>query len=393
MQPTGSPHDHEELIMKPFASIDRGIRRPLAAAVTAAVAAASLCNTAFADPATVGAVYAMTNTASDNAVIVYNRGADGMLAAGNAYATGGDGLGAALGSQGAVKLSPGGRWLFAVNAGSNEVSVFAVDRLGLVLTDKVASGGTEPVSVTIHGNRVYVLNAGSDSVSGFTLDWNGKLTPVPGSVHALSGSGVGGAEVEFSPDGAALVVTEKATDNILVFPVGGDGLLGDPATYSAATPTPFGFAFGRYGEFFVSEANPDQPGESTLASYRLKPLGGARMQNPSATTHQSRACWVAVMADGRYVYTSNPASNSLTGFRVGPAGRLTLLDGDGLTASTGDGSSPLDIAMDRFSRHLYSINPGNGTISAFSVAANGALQPLQTVSAGLPPEAYGLAAQ
>jgi 6-phosphogluconolactonase (cycloisomerase 2 family) len=348
---------------------------------------------AHADSFAVGAVYTETNAAAGNSVVAFNRGADGNLQPGVAYATGGNGLGSALGSQGAVKLSAGGRWLLAVNAGSNELSVFSVERQGLFLTDKTPSGGTQPVSIAIHNDLVYALNAGSDTVSGFRLGGNGRLTPIADSTHALSGSGVGAAEVEFSPDGAALVVTEKTTNNILVFPVGDDGRLGSAKTYSAATPVPFGFAFGRFGEFFVSEANPDQADQSTLASYRLTAAGGARVQNPSATTHQSRACWVVVTDNGRYVYTANPASNSLTGFRVGPRGSLTLLGEDGVSAATGDGSGPLDMAMDRSSHYLYALDAGNGGIAAFTVQSDGTLVPLQTLAAGLPDSVYGLAAQ
>lgn len=361
--------------------------------LAAGVAVAAAASGSFAAPSTVGAVYAMTNAAGSNSVIAYPRATDGTLGAGVAYATGGAGLGAALGSQGALKLSADGRWLFAVNAGSNELSVFATNRLGLIATDRVSSGGVEPNSVAVHGNVVYVLNTGSDSVTGFTIDLNGKLTPIPNSTHALSGAGVGAAQVEFSPDGAALVVTEKATSQILVFPVGDDDLLGAPTALPSATPVPFGFAFGRFGEFFVSEANPGQAGLSTLASFRLIPSGGARVQNPSAATDQSAACWVAVTGSGRYVYTANPVSNSITGFRVSARGTLTLLRPDGLSASTGDGSAPLDMAMDRGSHYLYSVNSGNGTISAFGIGADGSLGSVQTLTAGLPSSAYGLAAQ
>lgn len=346
---------------------------------------------AHADATTVGAVYAMTNAAGANDVVVYPRASDGTLGAGTSYATGGAGLGASLGSQGSLKLSTDGRWLFAVNAGSNELSVFATSRLGLVLTDKVASGGTEPVSVAVSGDVVYVLNTGSDSVSGFTIDLNGKLTPIAGSAHALGGTGTGAAEIAFSPDGSTLVATEKATSQILVFPVGDDNLLGAPTLIPSATPTPFGFAFGRFGEFFVSEANPGQAGLSTLASLRIEPNGGARVQNPSAATYQSAACWVAVSHSGRYVYTANPASDSLSAFRVGPNGSLTLLNADGVAGTTGAGA--LDLAIDRGSGHLYSINPGNSTISAWSIGSDGALTPVATLTTSLPASAYGLAAQ
>ena len=162
-----------------------------------------------------GAVYSLMNQASGNAVAVFDRSADGSFVAAGSVATGGTGTGAGLGSQGALTLSDDGRWLFAVNAGSNDVSAFRVSPQGISLTSRTTSGGTVPISVTVHGNLVYVLNAGgAGNISGFTLDQQGILAPLASSTRPLSASGVGPAQVSFSPDGRALVVTEKATSRI-----------------------------------------------------------------------------------------------------------------------------------------------------------------------------------
>jgi hypothetical protein len=88
-----------------------------------------------------GAVYTLTNSPSGNAVVAFARSADGTLLPQGTVATGGNGSGAALGSQGAVVLSDDGRQLFAVNTGSNSVSSFAVRPGGLELEGTVASGG------------------------------------------------------------------------------------------------------------------------------------------------------------------------------------------------------------------------------------------------------------
>ena len=122
------------------------------------------------------AVYVMNNNADDNAVLVFERANDGTLAEAGSFSTGGLGSGGGLGSQGALVLSDNGRWLFAVNAGSDEVSVFAVDGTSLHLTHTIASGGDQPISLTAHGNLLYVLNAGSGgNITGFYLGRNGRL--------------------------------------------------------------------------------------------------------------------------------------------------------------------------------------------------------------------------
>src|SRR6266480_1194667 len=128
------------------------------------------------------AVYTLTNQVAGNAVAVFDRAADGTLTAAGTIATGGTGTGGSLGSQGAVALSDDGRRLFAVNAGSNDVSVFDVGPTGLSLASQTASGGTLPISLTAHGNLLYVLNAGGDgNISGFSVGTSGALTAIAGA--------------------------------------------------------------------------------------------------------------------------------------------------------------------------------------------------------------------
>src|SRR5262249_1634378 len=113
-----------------------------------------------AQPNAAGAVYVATNAAAGNSVVVFSRSASGALTLAGSFATGGSGTGTGLGNQGGLILSRDGEWLFVVNAGSDDVSVFQVRPDGLKLTDKVASGGKMPVSVTFDRDVLYVLNAG-----------------------------------------------------------------------------------------------------------------------------------------------------------------------------------------------------------------------------------------
>jgi 6-phosphogluconolactonase (cycloisomerase 2 family) len=344
-----------------------------------------------ADDWTVGAVYTMTNSPAGNEVLVFDRGLDGRLAPGGAFPTGGTGTGTGLGNQRGLVLDDSHLRLLVVNAGSNDLSVFAITHSGLRLLEKKATGGVRPISIAIHRSLVYVLNAGSDTLTGFRIDFFGQLRPIRGSERPLSGIGTDPAQAEFSRDGDALIVTEKATSRLLVYPVNDHGLLGAPTIYASPTPTPFGFAFGRRGQFFVSEAAGGQAGASAVSSYQLEDHMAALI-TPSAPTHQTAACWVVVTIDGRFAYTSNTGSGSITGFAVARDGRLRGLDANGVTAETGAGSAPIDLALSRLDRFLYSLNSGNGTISGFRVLRGGGLLPVDTLP-GLPVGANGLAAR
>ena len=157
-----------------------------------------------------GMVYTLSNQVSENKVLAYSRDASGHLTFLKAYSTGEKGTGAGLGSQEAVILSRNNEWLLAVNAGSNSVSSFKISRNNLQLISTVSSQGTTPISVTEHNNIVYVLNAGgSGNISGFTLDQSGNLKPIANSVRPLSSTSASPAQISFTTNGKAAVVTEK----------------------------------------------------------------------------------------------------------------------------------------------------------------------------------------
>jgi 6-phosphogluconolactonase len=327
------------------------------------------------------AVYTQTNAVAGNAVQVLARGDDGRLTPAGTIPTGGAGTGAGLGSQGAVALSDDGRVLLAVDAGSNDVAAFRVDRRGgLALAGRVPSRGTMPVSVAIHDGDAYVLNAGGvANVAAFRLGRDGGLTPRFGGREPLSAPAAGAAQVAVSPDGSALVVTEKAANQLETFPLR-RGRPGDPVVTPSSGPTPFGFAFDRRGDAIVSEAT-----NSTASSYRLG-FGGLRLVSASVPTLQGAACWVAVTPDGRFAYTGNAATGSITGFAIDRDGALTRLDADGRTAST---PRPNDLAI--ADGYLYAINPNVGTVTAYTIAGNGSLTALPATT-GLPTGLAGLAA-
>ena len=329
------------------------------------------------------AVYTLTNQASGNAVAIFTRAADGRLTAAGTVSTGGTGTGAGLGSQGALALNDEGQLLFAVNAGSNEISAFQVNpeaRLSLVA--RTPSGGTRPISLTVRGHLVYVLNAGgSGNISGFTIDVNGALTPLAGSTRPLSGPAVGPAQVSFSPDGGLLVVTEKNTNLIDIYTVGDDGVATGPTSVASAGITPFGFAFGPAGGLFVSEA------AGTASSYDVSEHGRLTVVSGAVPTHQGAPCWLVVTTDGRFAYTANARSGSISGFIIGASGSLSLRDPSGQTATVGAGNTDLALTA----RYLYQLN-GGGTITALQVQEDGGLAILGVVG-GLPAGVAGLVAR
>jgi len=348
-----------------------------------AVASAAFAGSASAGHKAPGVVFTLGNQASGNAVLVYDRSAGGALTPAGSYPTGGKGSGGGLGSQGSLILAAHGHRLFAVNAASNSVTEFKVDNDRLKWVATVPSGGSTPISLTYRKHVLYVLNAGgAGNIAGFRQ--RGEiLTPLTGSTQPLGAGSSGPAQVAFTPDGNELVVTEKNSNTLDVYPLDRHGVAGAPNVSPSAGGTPFGFDFGG-GHLLVSEA------AGSASSYNVTPAGSSVISG-AVSTHQAAPCWLIATVDGKYAYTANAGSGSLSGFSVSPSGALTLLDASGVTASFGAGSHPLDETVSTNGEFLYNLTDGLHRITGFRINANGSLTQVDQI-AGLPVGAAGIAA-
>jgi 6-phosphogluconolactonase (cycloisomerase 2 family) len=341
-----------------------------------------------------GTLYTADNASAGNHVLVITR-SKGEMSVTATYGTSGLGLGTAngLGSQGSLLLSPDSHWLFVCNAGSGEISVFETLPGGdLQLTDKVPSGGGQPVSLALNGSLLYVLNVASgtndDNITAFHFGC-GNLTMLADSSRALSAANTTPTQVSFSRGGDALVVTEKISGMIDTWAVGRDGLATNHQVFASEGVWPFGFAVGRGDRIFVSEADAGAADASSVSSYNLKETGALSVISAKVATQQTAACWLVLTDNGSYAYTANAGSATISGFRVSPNGSLELLQKEGFPATTG--MHPADMAFSHDGLELFSLNNGDGTVSAFGIKANGSLKPMSGLT-GLPTTSAGLAA-
>jgi 6-phosphogluconolactonase (cycloisomerase 2 family) len=360
----------------------------LRAAARAAFAGLAL---AFSIASLAATVYAQTNAADTNEVQIYQSTSDGTLALATQVATGGHGTGAGLGNQGALVLSEDQRWLFAVNAGSNDISSFAVADDGLLtLVDRVASGGTKPVSVTTRGGVLYALNAGgTGNIAGFAVEPNGRLAPIAGSSRPLSSNNAGAAQIGFDRGGEALVVTEKNTEKLDLYDVA-DGLARGPFVHASNGAEPFGFAFDRRGDLIVSEAAGGAANGSTVSSYDIDEPRTLAVISGSVPTHQTAACWIVIGGGGRFAYSTNTGSGTITGYRIARGGELAPLNADGVTGVTG--GAPTDAAASPDGETIYVLVGSIGQIVAFHINSDGSVTRLGRTP-GAPATATGLAAR
>jgi 6-phosphogluconolactonase (cycloisomerase 2 family) len=348
--------------------------------VAAVLAGAFGAAPALATP-TSRTVFVQTDNLAGNQVVAYDRAPRGALAQAGVYATGG--LGGQLegsvvdhlASQGSLAYDKANSLLYAVNAGSNTISVFGVFGDKLALRQVLGSGGVYPVSVAVHGDVVYVLN-GLDGgfVQGFAV-FAGRLVPIPGSNRPLGLNPSEGPQfthtpgtVVFSPNGAQLIVTTKANGNdVDVFSVSPGGLLSSsPVVNSVPGTVPFAIVFDKQGHLILAES------AGSLADFQLQEDGSIE-QLDTVPSEQLATCWV-IEAHGHF-YTSNPGSASLSAFSESANGQVLTLQGNTHT----DGGT-VDATVTPDGNFLYVQTGAEGNVDEFAVGAKGELTAVGSVT-------------
>jgi 6-phosphogluconolactonase len=332
-------------------------------------------------------VYIQSNESEGNRVLAFRRDPDGKLIQRGTFSTGGAGTGTAhVQSQGSVVLTRNGRHLLVTNAGSGDLSVFATGEDALTLVQTVPSGGT-PRSVTEQDGFIYVLNTEGPSLAGFRL-LDGELAQLPDTPRALP-DGSDPAQVGFIPGGRGIVVTNRGTNSITLYPVDESGRLGKPVEQPSSGPTPYGFAFANDDTLVVTEAFGAQKGKAAASSYVLS-SGSIRPASRSVGNGRSEICWAVVSRDDRYVFTTNFADGAVSRYAIGADGNLTLEDATaGITEDGRPGLRDEDLTAD--GRFLYAIDADSGSIFGWEVGGGGSLAAIGSWG-GLPMTVAGLAA-
>ncbi|UPG87413.1 lactonase family protein [Luteibacter aegosomatis] len=353
-------------------------------------------------------VYVMSNGIDGNAVAVLRRNRSGSLDKVGTYRTGGKGVGVGttapppdpLGSQNALLLSDDGHLLFAVNAGSHQVSTFLVLGDYLELVDVTDSGGTYPVSIAQRGDRLFVLNSAEQAnVTAFRIGLFGNLSKVPGGsrvigtdeplVNGQPNVGNTASQLQFDRTGRWLAVSVKDSRDrgyVETFGVDRSGNLAkDPAITPTDDAAAFGFTFDAQNHLLLADG-----ALNAVSSFSIGPRGDLTAISSPVADGQKATCWLD--ANGHLVYTASAGTNTLSSYRVDGAGRLTLLDG--AAADLGTGHATTDVKFSRDGKSLYVNAPGTGTVKAFQVHADGSLVPLgETQVFGAGTGTQGLAVQ
>jgi 6-phosphogluconolactonase (cycloisomerase 2 family) len=362
----------------------------LGVAMLAAAPAAFAAGPAATSTAAGHAVFVQTNALDRNTVVTYTRRADGHLTRIGEFATGGQGGVErdvpldSLASQDSLTYDAAHHLLFAVNAGSDTVTSFAVDGAHLTRRQTVPSGGVFPVSVSAAHNRLFVLNAGgSGNVTGYRINSAGRLAPLPGARRDLGLNNdprpefiTAPADITQTFDGHHVIVTTKANNDIDVFNV--DGGLSAPVRNQAASAVPFAVSFDSAHRLAVANA-----GDSSVSTYTVNADGTLDTITAGVQDGQAALCWL--VGTGDTFFGGNAGSSTISAFEVDPDGHATLTGTpDGVVAHTGGGSGgTIDLAITGDDQFLYAENSFAGSVEAYRIQPDHTLQLVDTQT-GLP---------
>ncbi|MGI5212135.1 lactonase family protein [Plantactinospora sp. CA-290183] len=326
---------------------------------------------------TEGLVFVQTNKFLGNTVKVFLRGDAGGLTPAGEYETGG--LGGStinppvdpLASQHSLVYRHG--LLFAVNAGSNSVTVFRVEGEKLERVQVIGSGGLLPVSIAVHDELVYVLNAGGDgSVQGYRLDDDDRLSPIREAHRSLgldntnpSNFMSAPAQLSIDPEGRFVLVSTKTNNLIDAFWIAERGWLTE-AVENQVAGMPFGFTFDERGGVLATLAETNAVIRLLLdeENGKLTPVG------PAVPNGQMATCWIQRV--GEFYYAANAGSSTLSAYRIADDGQLELL---AAVAATTEGGS---IDMTTSGGFLYVQNGAAGSVQGYDVLDNGSLKLIST---------------
>ncbi len=280
-----------------------------------------------------------------------------------------------------IAVDPTGKFAYVPNSGSNNVSAYSIHATSGVLKKVKGSpfgAGTGPVAVAADpaGKFVYAVNNGSNNVSAYATDAsNGALAPVKGSPFK---AGLQPDAVAVDPIGKFAYVTNSGSHNVSAYAIdASSGALIPVKRSPFRTGTyPFGVTVNPTGKF----AYVATPGSDNIYGYAIDANSGALTPlagSPFADPGSSSPLEIVIAPAGRFAFVPNGFEVDGSPYNVSAytidstRGTLTPVQG---SPFVDPGSLPYGGAVDSTSSFAYIANLHSNTVSAYTIAASGALR-------------------
>jgi 6-phosphogluconolactonase len=227
----------------------------------------------------------------------------------------------------ALAVHPSGKYVYAANAGENDISLFTVQPGGqLIETGSRTPTGTSPTLAVVDSAGAYLYVGNSGSISVFSISSSdGSLTQV-GNPFQI---GIAPLNMKLSPSGNFLYVTGASSQ------AGTPGYIEVLAIDTAVTPP-------------------------------ASPLSVVALTQPGASPYG-----LVISPNGNYLYTANFGDNTISEFTIQSNGLLTPITGSPIGETF---TGPVSLVIDPSGTYLYVANQqSSGNVAGYTISSTGAL--------------------
>jgi 6-phosphogluconolactonase len=272
-------------------------------------------------------------------------------------------------------IHPSGKFLYVANPGDaeNDVSLFTIATDG-TLTEvtprtSVAPLGSQPQLLVMDpsGNFLYVMNSGSNNISVFSIDPTaGGLTPVTGSPFF---TGLTPQYMALAPAGNLLYVTSPVGSGQSLGTIEGFSVTSGVLSPLGVTPSdgasPSGLAINPKGTFlYVANKS-----SNTISIFAISASGALSevSGSPLADVDQGPVNMI-IDPTGTYLYVANQGSSNVSTYSLDSTTGFPTAIADSPFASEGN---PSFLALDPSGKYLLVGNqsPGIPGLESFGVAS------------------------
>jgi 6-phosphogluconolactonase (cycloisomerase 2 family) len=299
-----------------------------------------------------------------------------------------------------VVLHPSGKYMYVANPGQggtseDDISLFTIATNG-VLTEvtpraSLAPNASQPQLLLMDpaGGFLYVMNAGSNNISVFSIDsGTGTLTQVANSPFLV---GALPLNMQLAPSGNFLYVSVASEPNGLIvgFSVTG-GQLALIGTTSTDGVNPYGLAISASGTYLYAANNNGI--SSSISVFTIASSGALAPVQGSPISDGNSSNPIAMIFDpsGKFLYVANQGSSNVAAYTIDSTGLPVLTTSTSTTNPVTTEPSPSFLAVDPSGKYLFVGNQGaSAGIQVFKVS-NGSLSALSTYSVGNTPRSIAV---
>lgn len=277
----------------------------------------------------------------------------------------------------AIAAHPTGKFLYVANYFSADISGFQINPTTGALTAIAtppfgAELGVDALALDPTGAFLYAVSERSTNLWIFSVDSSsGALTNLSGSPTSISATDNGSAAVMVDPSGKFLYTLTEDSLSSKIYAFSRDLATG-AVTALASSPFPVdvaahALATDPAGKFVLAVSNGPSTSFGTLSVYSLDNASGALTLIGTPTHTDPDPVALVVEPTGKYVYTANESTSTVSAFSLSSAGSLSPISGSPFpSGGNGTINGPGGIVADSSGRFLYVCNASND-VSAFRI--------------------------